>query len=184
MCFIDDDDWVSPTYLQGLLSLVTGDDATVVSNVLSYEEDTHDFHGDWLTACYKRNAKNPQKATLLSCRNFMSVPWGKILPRKVVGDYRFDESEKQGEDSLLNFQISYRIKKFIVAGEDVVYYRRVRAKSYTRKRSHSSMISDNAILALQISKIYFKNPCRYSFLFYINRILACVKGTISNIIRF
>ena len=73
VCFIDDDDWVSPIYLEGLLSAATGVDSVVVANVKNYDENTSFLRDDWLTACYDKNREAPDRASLMSCRSFMSV---------------------------------------------------------------------------------------------------------------
>ena len=132
VCFIDDDDWVSPTYLEGLLSVCQGDHAMAIANVVNLDERTGQMRGDWLSACYNRNAKQPDSATLMSSRSFLSVACCKMTARKAIGDYRFDIRYKQGEDALFNAQISHRLKHFGVAPQDAIYYRRLRQNSAAR----------------------------------------------------
>ena len=183
VCFIDDDDWVSPTYLEGLLSVCQGDHAMAIANVVNLDERTGQMRGDWLSACYNRNAKQPDSATLMSSRSFLSVACCKMTARKAIGDYRFDIRYKQGEDALFNAQISHRLKHFGVAPQDAIYYRRLRQNSAARSRSLWSITRDNAALALAFATTYLKGIRHYSLLFYATRILACVKATIREYLR-
>ena len=52
--FVDDDDWVSPDYLEGLLSVVDGDAAMAIANVMNLDERTGQMRDDWLSASYKK----------------------------------------------------------------------------------------------------------------------------------
>ena len=166
VCFVDDDDWVSATYLEGLLSVAKGDEAMVIGNVMNFDEGKNVFVDDWLTASYRRNSQLPEKASLMSCRSFMSVACCKLTARKAIGDYRFDTSFKQGEDSLFNATMSHRLRDFGVAPPDVIYYRRLRQSSASRTRSYADVFKDNFRLAVAFAKIYCKGMDKYDFLFF------------------
>ena len=183
VCFIDDDDWVSPTYLEGLLSVVQGDNAMAIANVKNLDERTGLMRGDWLSACYNRNIKEPEKASLMSCRSFMSVACCKITSRKAIGEYRFDTRYRQGEDALFNAEMSHRLKQFGVAPQECIYYRRLRQNSAARSRSLWSITRDNVALAMRFTIIYIKGIRHYSPLFFGTRILACVKATLREYLR-
>ena len=183
VCFIDDDDWVSPSYLEGLLSVANGDDGMAIANVINLDEQTGKMRGDWLSACYKRNAKKPEQASLMSCRSFMSVACCKITARDAIGDYRFDTRYKQGEDSLFNAEMSHRLKQFGVAPEDSIYYRRLRQASAARSRSPWSILCDNAALTMRFSIMYLKGIHKYDALFFATRILACVKASVRSVYK-
>ena len=182
VCFIDDDDWVSPTYLEFLSRECETDDTMVIANVKNYQEETGEMMDDWLTACYEKN-RNRKAPTLLSCRSYMSVTCCKMVPSKAMVGYRFNTRFRQGEDSLFFTQISHNLHHFRCAKPEAVYYRRIRLQSAARVRSPWNMIADNARLACAFMGIYIKAPLRYSFPFIATRVAACVKGTISNIRR-
>lgn len=183
VCFVDDDDWVSPSYLEGLLSVVRGDDAMAIANVTNLDERTGEMRSDWLTACYRRNARKPGKASLMSCRSFLSVACCKMTARKAIGTYRFDPHFRQGEDALFNALMSHRLKHFGVAPEESIYYRRLRPASAARSRSLWNVVRDNAILALKFTTVYLKGICHYNPMFFASRVLACVWATIRKILR-
>ena len=183
VCFIDDDDWVSPSYLEGLLSVVHGDEAMAIANVKNLDERTGQMRGDWLSACYNKNVGKPEQASLMSCRSFLSVACCKITARKAIGDYRFNVHYKQGEDALFNAEMSHRLKQFGVAPQDCIYYRRLRQNSAARSRSLWSITRDNAALAMIFTKTYLKGIGHYSPLFFATRVLACGKATLREYLR-
>ena len=182
VCFIDDDDWVSPTYLEGLLNAVSGERGMVIANVLNFDEARDEIVSDWLTECYERNARRSDKASLMSCRSFMSVACCKLTAREAIGDYRFDTHFRQGEDSLFNAVMSHRLTDFCVASPDAVYYRRLRQGSVSRTRALGSVFADNFLLIVAFSKIYLGGIGKYDTLFFATRILACLKATFREII--
>lgn len=178
--FVDDDDWLSANYLEGLLAEADGDASLVIANVKNYDESTSSLKDDWLSACYDRNASlstiHTPRPTLLSCRSFLSVACCKLVARKAIGNYRFDTNFKQGEDSLFFFTISHRLHHFGVAAPDVIYFRRLRKNSPSRTRSLNKIIRDNAKLAFAFTKTYIKDIRHYNAPFFATRIMACVKA--------
>ena len=181
VCFIDDDDWVSPSYLEGLLDVVSGESDMAIANVQNYNEVTGKMQSDWLTNCYEKNACQSGKASLMSCRSFMSVACCKITSRAAIGQYRFNSHFTQGEDSLFNAEMSHRLTHFGVAQRDVIYYRRLRVTSAARSISKETLVRENTRLALAFVKTYLKDIRHYDFLFFASRVMACVKGTMRRI---
>lgn len=181
VCFIDDDDWVSPCYLEGLLDVVSGESDMAIANVQNYNEMTGMMQSDWLTNCYERNARLSGKTSLMSCRSFMSVACCKITSRASIGLYRFNTHFTQGEDSLFNAEMSHRLTHFGVAQRDVIYYRRLRATSAARSIARGRLVKENARLAWAFAKIYIKGIRHYNFLFFASRIMACAKGTLKRL---
>lgn len=180
LSFLDDDDWISPTYLERLCEKAVNDDTLVIANVKNYDEKAKEMRDDWLSASYKKNA-SLLHPSLLSCRSFLSVTCCKLISRKAIADHRFDTRFRQGEDSLFFAGISHKLKQFRCTQPDAVYYIRIRAKSAGRARSAWNIISDNARLAWAFIKLFLKAPCHYNFLFFMTRVAACAKGTIRNI---
>lgn len=180
LCFVDDDDWVSPTYLEGLYAEALTEHTIVMANVRNYNEETQELQDDWLSACYKKNSQL-QKPTLLSCRSYMSVACCKMLPRTTIATHRFDIRFRQGEDSLFFAELSRHLKEYRFACPDAIYYRRIRALSAGRARSTRSIIADNARLALAFITTYLKAPLQYDFVFFASRVAACIKGSVHTI---
>ncbi|MBP5339493.1 MAG: glycosyltransferase family 2 protein [Prevotella sp.] len=181
--FVDDDDWVSPDYLEGLLSVVDGDAAMAIANVMNLDERTGQMRDDWLSASYKKNSQASNGASLMSCRSFLSVACCKLTAREAIGDYRFDTHYKQGEDSLFNAMMSHRLNHFGVAPPQAIYYRRLRQTSASRSRSLWIITRDNALLAIKFATTYLKGIRHYNALFFATRILGCVKATLREYVR-
>ena len=58
----------------------------------------------------------------------------KSIPRKIIGDIRFNSKFKNGEDSLFMTEISRSISKIGTVDKEVIYHRRVRRNSANFKK--------------------------------------------------
>ena len=178
--FIDDDDYVSPRYLEGLYELASEDTISLcypfAFNDAEPEKQLSNYK---MTLQYKKvycEAKLPyQKA-----RKFFSGPCMKLIPRSFIGDRRFDVNFKNGEDSLFMFLISDEFKYVRFAHPDVCYYRRMRENSaYTRKRSVKAKFLNTCSLIVALSKIYFREIRHYNFKFYFTRVLGACRSVLN-----
>lgn len=175
-----DDDVLSNNYLEELFNYAT-EDSIVNSNVYAFKESLCDLQIDYLTKAYFKMRKSNLNS-IFFFRSFLSSSCCKIIPKRIIGNYRFDNSISISEDSLFMFQISSSIKAVKIAtNEDCIYHRRLRAGSASRsKRKYH----DNAIQRLQlihkINKVYFSNPLNYNFFLYISRLLASMYNLLFN----
>lgn len=169
--FIDDDDYISPSYLDEMLSLADKD-TMVFAKPIAFWDDTREYKSYVITDEYQRCApKGRQKAS--NVRKFFSGPWMKLIPKSYIQGRFFDVRFKNGEDSLFMFLISDRFKDVVFTSDKSVYYRRVRENSATTThRSKLQVIRDCIAPMKVITKIYFSAPARYSFKFYISRMLG------------
>lgn len=173
--FIDDDDWLAENFLEKLLKLVQEECSSIgVANVVNYREATGEYCKDWMTNAYERCRKE-KKVTLLSGRSFFSTPWGKIIPRVLIGDVRFDASFKQGEDALFMASISKRVSEIRLASSDTIYYRRLRKASAGRNRAKWSIFKDSFRLSLAFLAMYLSDVLHNNLPFFANRVLAPYK---------
>lgn len=169
--FIDDDDIITPNYLESLYHR-GGEDIIVVSNVRTFRDNPAVSAEDYISKSF-RKLKNDQKYNAFKYRGFLSSACCKIIPLKVIGNKRFNCNFKIGEDCLFIFSISDRIKKIILSEEDVIYYRRLRDHSATRNRSGKDEIIWNGINAIiSYTSIYLHNPFHYNALVYLSRVIA------------
>ncbi len=176
--FIDDDDYVSAQYLEGLLNQTLIDrSAVILSNTISFFDDNGSFDESYsLRKTFYRLKNRHSSITLFQARSFFNGPCRKLLPSDFLKGNYFDTRFKNGEDSLYMYKISKNFKRILLAPEDCVYYRRFRAASaYTRKKTNTSVIKNQLKYACAILNIYIREPLRYSFLFTSSRILAGVK---------
>jgi len=174
LCFIDDDDWVSSNYLKELYNGIEEDTITT-ANVVSREgtfcPDLQDYLGDtYLTFVRK---KDP---TIWEGRRFLNSACCKLIPRQVIGGYRFNTHFSMGEDALFMATISKNIKRIHPAKENPTYYRRINRNSASR--SHKSIgkkLKNLYNLWGAYLKVYFSAPLHYSFPLFCNRMLAVTK---------
>lgn len=176
--FIDDDDYISPTYLEELYKKATPE---IIS--LSYAKAFNDYTG--MMFSYSITFEYEQKARFgmqlyYKVRRYFSGPCMKLIHRNIISDRRFDVRYKNGEDSLFLFLISDKIRMVDFTSENAIYFRRYRKNSaMTVHRSLLSKISNSLNLICSYSSIYFHNVRHYSFYFYATRILATIKSVFS-----
>lgn len=175
ICFIDDDDFVSPTYLEQLF-MHAAPDVVPVCKPLSFIDGSIDFRPYNITKDYdKFHAMGLIR--FQKPKRFFNGPVYKLIHRDVIGSRRFDERFKNGEDSLFMFLISDRFRYVDFTDETAIYYRRIRNDSATGKNnSLKYKINNYLYLILLQSSIYFKNIRKYNFFFYINSVIGRIKS--------
>ena len=174
--FIDDDDLISPSYLQELYDNAAPD---TVSLCYPYafndgEVEKQLPYGITDAYCYYMD----HRCTSLSSkvRKYFSGPCMKLIPMSFIQGRRFDVRFKNGEDSLFMFLISDKIKKFAFTSKDAVYYRRYRDNSaYTRSKTKREIIANKTSLIKAYISIYLRRPQKYSLLFFITRLLGTLR---------
>lgn len=177
--FIDDDDFVSPAYLQGLYDKA---DNQTVSLCYPYA-----FYGDNITnrtpyftyvfdELHDKGDLKPSKV-----RKFFSGPCMKLIHMSFIQGRRYDVRFKNGEDSLFMFLISDKIKKCRFASPSAVYYRRYRENSaFMTHRSKWNKIKNSTRLGITYFRYYLKNPKGYDFYFFMTRIVGVMASVIKD----
>lgn len=176
--FLDDDDFLSPNYLDQLFQSTTSN-TIVCSNVKTYIENAPIKIGeDYLSRAY-HNLKG-RKKTLVNSRSFLSSSCAKMIPKDIIRERRFNPNFSISEDALFMFSVSDRIRNITLASEGAIYYRRIREdSSFRTKNSFKSEMKNTLKLIMAYGKIYSKNPMGYNFLLLISRQLASIKIFIS-----
>lgn len=174
--FLDDDDWVSPSYLAELYDLAeTG--CVPLSNIVAFEDKTDVRLPYYITDVFNRCHMNSKDYGILQIRSFMSVPCCKMIRRDIIGRRRFNKRFKNGEDSLFMFLLSDQMKRFRFASSNAIYYRRVRSNSaVTRKKTLKEKAVNALSLCVEYSRIYCSDISRYNFFFYLTRVLASIRN--------
>jgi len=181
VCFIDDDDEVSPDYLKSLLMAKTSEDCLTVSNVQDYDEKSGTFHDDYITKAYKRFASHGY-APLLRGRSFLSSSCCKMIPLSIIGDRRFDTRFSIGEDSLFMASITNRLKTIRLANSDAVYIRHERTGSASRSKHSKQVVFKNITKTWKAYIwIYLSDVRHYNFLFFATRLIAVFVSQIKTI---
>lgn len=181
ICFIDDDDYVSPHYLAELLRKASPDTisfcypyAFIDGNNSQLKYPITDVYSKWHT--YGRQH--------FSChvRRYLNGPCMKLIHSDIISNRRFDIRLTIGEDSLFMFLISDQIQYVDFTSRQAVYYRRYRENSaITSKRSLSFLFKSIFLQLSAYSAIYFKHPFSYNFLLYLSRVLGSIKSFLLSI---
>lgn len=181
--FIDDDDYISPTYLDSLYQNTMGDGTVVLSNAVAFNDGLPDTLLPYpISDVYKQYSRRKTISMLSRVRKYFSGPCMKLIPRNVIQDRRFDVRFKNGEDSLFMFLISDKIDTIRFSDSTAVYYRRNRRNSaVTSYRPFSDVFKNTVRLITCYSQIFWSSPSKYSFCFYMTRIFASIKTVINKL---
>jgi len=184
ICFIDDDDWVSENYLENLNVKMATADSIVISNFKDYDETADCLKDGYLSKTFQHVSQRQQDISLMTAHRLFSSSCGKLIPKSVIGELRFDKRFTNGEDALFMANISKNVKNISLSTPDTIYYRRRRTGSASRGVMSRRSIISNAIRQYsQYIRIYLSDAKRYNLAFFINRLLAVTKRTILLIIR-
>ena len=184
LTFIDDDDYVSPQYLEGLYKKAS---LCIISVCypFAFIDGRNDVQLETygLTQLYEKVSVNGP-ITFHKIRQYFSGPCMKLFHRTIISNRRFDVQFKNGEDALFMFLISDKFNEVVFTDKNSIYYRRYRENSaYTSKQKISYVIKNECKRIAEYSKIYFSNIGRYSFGFYLTRLLGAIKTIILDIFK-
>ncbi|MCM1502966.1 MAG: glycosyltransferase family 2 protein [Bacteroidales bacterium] len=178
IAFVDDDDFVSKTYLSALYEKVSQDTIS-----LCYPYAFNDGYLQCqlpyrITEQYARTS-GKGKQHYRNATKFFSGPCMKLIPASYIQERRFDVKFKNGEDSLFMFLLSDKFKYVDFTEKDAIYYRRYRDNSaIIKKRSMNERLFNSLSSIILYLKIYFSSPTKYNGVFLLTRILGTVKSII------
>lgn len=174
IAFIDDDDYVSSSYLEELYSQASSDTIS-----LCYPYAFNDGAPEiqlpyYITDAYEYCSHQTRSLKLSSnVRKYFSGPWMKLIPMKIIQERRFNVLFRNGEDTLFMFFISDRFRYFTITSPSAVYYRRYRSGSALfNKRSLKERIVNCILHQFYYVRIFISNPFKYNFTFFVSRFLG------------
>lgn len=175
--FIDDDDFVSPSYLEELLKKATPDTISLCYPY-AFNDGAPDVQLPYaLTDAYEYGVSRDKVRLTSKVRKYFSGPCMKLIPMSFIQGRRFDLRFKNGEDTLFMFLISDKIKYINCASSNAIYYRRFRQGSAINKtRKRREKLFSNWLQIMQYNKIYFQKPFSYNVFFFLTRIAGSVVG--------
>lgn len=181
LTFLDDDDYISPRYLE-LLYEKADPNTVVLSRPFAFNDgDPTNSVPYPMMNIYEEMHTCANIRITSKARKYFSGPCMKLIPQSFIQDRRYDVRFKNGEDSLFMFLISDKIKDIKFTEREAVYYRRYRKGSaVTTKRSRSEVISSGFLQIGVYIKYFFKKPFAYNWFFFCTRIIATFKQTIVN----
>jgi len=173
--FVDDDDYVSPAYLEELTALATPQ--TVAAAYTIAFDDTRAHIPYYIEHAYHQYAP---KGTMpfYAARTYFSGPCMKLIHRDIIGDRRFDTSFTLGEDSLFMFLISNRMQQVRFTGQEAVYFRRIRPGSASQTKSRREVIYNCLRIMRRYTHIYSHGK-GYNSSFYLTRMMGAIHTIIS-----
>ncbi len=174
--FIDDDDYVSPTYLEELYPLATPD--TIAASYTVAFCKMHEYVPNYIEHEYSHRAKYG-KQPFYKAKKYFSGPCMKLIHRNIIGERRFDTRFVLGEDSLFMFAISNRMHYICFTSQNAIYYRRLR----TNSASNSLTWMENFKNCYNLIKLYitiYRSDASYSFRFLVTRVFGGLHTMILN----
>lgn len=169
IAFIDDDDYVSSTYLEKLYAKANF--STVVISNARVCNTMGEFMPSVFTKAYQ-DYSSKKDLKYWKIRRFFSGPGMKLIPRNVIGDRRFNIRFRNGQDCLFMFLISNRFEQICFADADATYYYVNRQNSLSRI-AYKQRICNGWRMMCEYTRIFIHGK-NYHPYFYITRILACI----------
>lgn len=181
VAFIDDDDYVSPSYLEELYS--KSDNETIaLSNAFAFHDGKPEEQLPYAMTDAFDMYSSKGRMSSSKVRKFFSGPCMKLINRSFIQDRKFDVRFKNGEDSLFMFLISDRVKYVDFPSPNAIYYRRYRENSaITVKKNKSYVITNSMKLIGAYTRIFLSAPFHYSIRRYLQAVLGAFHYIIVNI---
>ena len=175
--FVDDDDYISDTYLEDLYSIAQPS-IIPLCHPIAFSDTLETDENYRITREYNR-LKEFSRLPFHKAKKFFSGPCMKLIHKDIIGDRRFDTNFSVGEDSLFMFLISDRFSYVSFAEERAIYYRRVRRDSAsTRARSIKERVKNAFLIMRSECKILIKAPSKYNVYFFLTRLLGAIKAVL------
>jgi glycosyltransferase involved in cell wall biosynthesis len=173
--FIDDDDYVSQTYLEELLNNAS-EKRISLAKPIAFNDNNREIRKYRITNEFER-CSILNKCNYNQARKFFSGPCMKLIPKSYIKDRRFDESFKNGEDTLFMYLISDCYEEISFTSNKAIYYRRYRDNSaVTIKRNFNERCKNGFRLLIEVLKIYIPNFWKYNFIFSITTAASTIHG--------
>lgn len=179
--FIDDDDYISPKYLECLYDKAAPDTISLCYPY-AFNDGKPEIQLQYpLTKVYEEYYSKTTLKLSSNVRKFFSGPCIKLIPKGIIQNRRFNLRFKNGEDSLFMFLISDKIKAINFTSRDAIYFRRYREGSaVTSKRSRKNITLNGIKLICEYFKALLKAPFSYNYHFFATRILSSFKIMIAS----
>lgn len=124
LAFVDADDYLNPRYLEELYSLVEIYDVKL--SCCAYLKGTIDHVGDFLCSYPKGSEKimnrNQALLSLFYRREIMGYPYVKLIEKELIGNTRFSQELRLGEDFTFTYEILKKINRVAYTSKVLYYY--------------------------------------------------------------
>lgn len=175
--FIDDDDLISPMYLEELYEKVNPDTVSVCYPYAFNDGKIERQLPYRITDAYNYCIEHKCNKLSSRVRKYFSGPWMKLIPMSFIQGRRYDVRFKNGEDSIFMFLISDKIHNVVFTSKNAVYYRRYRIGSATMSnRKIWGIVKNQLRMIKEYSLIFCSHPVKYNYSFFLTRIMGAVRG--------
>lgn len=172
--FIDDDDYISPKYLEELYRAATPNTVSLCYPY-AFNDGKPEIQLPFsITDVYDTYHLRTDIRLSSKVRKYFSGPWMKLIPKSFIQGRIFDVRFKNGEDSLFMFSISDKINKLSFTSREAIYYRRYRDGSAMMNNRTKKERAINTLNGIREYITIYRNG-KYNFLFFVTRLLAEVK---------
>lgn len=176
VCFVDDDDMVSSSYLEKLLEKARADTISI-SNVFSFRYSASEFDKDFFICKHWEHKEKYIGKSFYHCRSFLSFPVAKMIHRNIISDHRFDTRFKNGEDALFITSLTDNFSKIDFTSDDAIYYVRLRKGSASRRSFDIATVFCNSFSLIGAYIVtYFTNSSKYSLKLFLSRFFGVAKN--------
>lgn len=173
--FIDDDDYVSSTFLKELFDN-SSECCVAISNTIAFDDVTSNEQKDYVVAKDFEKCLVKESVSLVDARRFFAGPGRKLIHRNIIGHRRFDLRFKNGEDTLFMFLVSDKINQISCTSKKAIYYRRIRENSANMyKRTFLERLKNSFNLIKEYSSILIFSPQKYNIKLYVSNVLGALK---------
>lgn len=177
ICYVDSDDWLSPTALTQMLEFAKKNDCDIVQTNFYYAYPDHflykdckvgkDSEGDVIT-------RDEAMSMLIDNELVNNFLWGKIYKRNVVKKYLLRNDLSMGEDADVQYRFIHESKKIGVLPLKLYFYRQhIESLSSSFSPRHIGLLKayDNRTLFIQqnypsLLKKHIIAFWRISYIFY------------------
>lgn len=180
--FIDDDDYVSSSYLEGMYEVAI-QGYTAVAKIVGLDDKSKKISPTRTTKLFESLQSLPHFG-IKEGRRFLNSPVMKLIKRTYIEGRHYDVRFANGEDVLFMFNISDRMRTFKCTCPDAIYYRRYREGSAISNLTKISVLVKNSfLLSVAFFSVWIKRPTKYNFVFFITRIAAPFKEVFFKILK-
>lgn len=173
--FIDDDDYISPSFLQELLNN-SSEKCVAISNTIAFDDVTRKELNEYIIAKTFNKCLKKKSISIIDARRFFAGPVRKLIHINIIGNRRFNVRYKNGEDTLFMFLISNQIKQISCTSKNAIYYRRIRKNSANMyKRTLLERLNNSFNLIKEYSSILIFSPQKYNIKLYVSNVLGALK---------
>lgn len=175
VCFFDDDDVLSSSYLEEFESS-KDKNHIIVSNVKNFISDINNSSEDYLGKAFE-DLKQEKTFNIFKFRRLLSSACCKAIPVSLIQSDRFIKEHMVGEDAYFMAKLSCKIEKINFTSDKAIYFRRLTPNSLTRKKKKISLkLRHWSRLINDFCKLYILFFPKYNFRFILSRIIAsCIQ---------